>query len=66
MDQNFLNFMQLFGKIWQICMLAPNPGGLVPPPTRNAGSGPVKKKYLLWDYPLKNDDLFFQNVAINC
>ena len=32
-DQNFLNFMQFFGKIWQICKLAP-------PPTRNPGSAP--------------------------
>ena len=31
-DQNFLNFMQFFGKIWQICMLAPPPEGLAPPP----------------------------------
>ena len=38
--QNFLNFMQFFGKIWQICMLAPSPGGLAPPPTRNPGSAP--------------------------
>ena len=32
-DQNFLNFMQFFGKIWQICILAP-------PPTRNPVSAP--------------------------
>ena len=37
-DQKFLNFMQVFGKIWQICMLAPAPGGLASPPTRNHGS----------------------------
>ena len=30
-DQNFLNFMQFFGKIWQICMLAPPNAGLAPP-----------------------------------
>ena len=40
-DQNFPNFMQFFGKIWQICMLAPPPGGLTPPPARNPGSAPV-------------------------
>ena len=40
-DQNFLNFMQFFGKIWQIYMLAPPPGGLAPPPMRNHGSAPV-------------------------
>ena len=34
-DQNFLNFMQFFGKIWQICILALLPGGLVCTPTRN-------------------------------
>ena len=32
MDQNFLNYMQFFGKTWQICMLASLPGGSVPPP----------------------------------
>ena len=25
MEQNFLNFMQFFEKIWQFCMLAPPP-----------------------------------------
>ena len=39
-DQNFLNFMQFFEKIWQICMLGPPPEGLAPPPTRNPGSAP--------------------------
>ena len=40
-DQNFLNFMQFFGKIWQTCMLAhPPPRGLAPPPTGNPGSAP--------------------------
>ena len=24
-DQNYLNFLQFFGKIWQICMLAAPP-----------------------------------------
>ena len=40
-DQNFLNFMQFFGKIGQICMLVPPPEGLVPIPTRNPGSAPA-------------------------
>ena len=40
-DQNFLNFMQFFGKIWQICLLAPPPGGLAPHPTRNPRSVPA-------------------------
>ena len=31
-DQNPLNFMQFFRKIWQICMLALPPGGLAPLP----------------------------------
>ena len=39
-DQNFLNFMQFFGKIWQICMLVPPPEGVAPPPTRNPGYTP--------------------------
>ena len=39
-DQNVLNFLQFFGKIWQICMLAPPPGGLAVPLTRNPGSAP--------------------------
>ena len=33
-DQNIHNFMQFFGKTWQICMLAPPTGGLAPPPRR--------------------------------
>ena len=37
---NFPNFMQFFGKIWQICMLTPPPEGLAPPPTSNPGSAP--------------------------
>ena len=37
-DQNFLNFMQFFGKIWQICMLEP--------PTRNPGSAPCPPHWL--------------------
>ena len=41
-DQNFLNFMQFWGKIWQICMLAPPPGGMAPLPTGNPGSASVK------------------------
>ena len=31
-DQNFLNFMQLFGKSRQICILEPPTGGSAPPP----------------------------------
>ena len=38
--QNFLNFMHFFGNFGQICMLAPPPGGLAPPPTGNPGSAP--------------------------
>ena len=38
--QNFLNFMQFLGIIWHVCMLAPPPGGIAPPPTRNPGSTP--------------------------
>ena len=30
-DQSFLNFMQFWGKIWQICILAPSAGGLGAP-----------------------------------
>ena len=36
-DQNFLNFMQFFGKI---SMFAPSHGGLVPPPMGDPGSAP--------------------------
>ena len=39
-DQNFLNFMQFLGKIWHICMLAPPPGRMAPPPTGNPRSTP--------------------------
>ena len=38
--QNFLNFMQFFGKFWQNRRLAPLPGGLAPPRTGNPGSAP--------------------------
>ena len=34
----FSYFHAVFGKIWQICMFAPRPGGLAPPPTGNPGS----------------------------
>ena len=37
-DQNFLNLIFLGGKIWQICMLAPLPGGLASTPRRNPES----------------------------
>ena len=40
MAQNFLNFLQFFGKFWQNCRLMPHPGWLVPPPTGNPGSAP--------------------------
>ena len=43
-DQNFLNFVQFFRKIEQICMLAPPPGGLTPPPMGNPGSAPESDK----------------------
>ena len=33
-DQNFLNFMQFFGKTWQICMLVPPPRRILDPPLR--------------------------------
>ena len=46
-DQNFLNFMQFLGKIWQICMLASPPGGMAPPPTGNPGSSPELLTYYL-------------------
>ena len=45
-DQNFLNFMQFLGKIWQICMLEPTPGGMAPPPTGNPGSAPGLFSYV--------------------
>ena len=35
--QNFLNFIQIFGKFGKIVCWRP-PGGLVPPPTGNPGS----------------------------
>ena len=42
--QNFLNFMQFFGKFWQNCMLAPRRVGA--PPTEILGSAPGKNKSL--------------------
>ena len=36
----FSQFYAVFWKIWQICMLAPLPGGLASRPTRNPGSVP--------------------------
>ena len=59
MDQNFFNFMQYFGKIWQICMLAPPPEGLAPPPTRNPESAPGLE-YLLFLIKETNQD--FENA----
>ena len=38
--QNFLDFMQFFGKFDKIVCWCP-PRGLVPPPTGNPGSAPV-------------------------
>ena len=38
--QNFLNFMQFFGKFGKIIGRHPLPGGLAPPPTENPGSAP--------------------------
>ena len=37
-DQNFLSFMQFFGKFAKIIGLRPLPGGLAPPPMENTGS----------------------------
>ena len=41
MAQNVLNFMQFFAKFGKVICWRP-PGGLVPPPTGNPGSTPVK------------------------
>ena len=41
---NFLNFIQFFGKFWQNPRLAPLPGGLAHPPTRNLGSANAEGK----------------------
>ena len=41
MAQNVLNFMQFFAKFGKVICWRP-PGGLVPPPTGNPGSAPVK------------------------
>ena len=38
--QNFLNFMQFFGKFAKIIGLRPLPGGSASPPTENPGSAP--------------------------
>ena len=38
----FSQFHAVFGKILQNRMLAPPPGGLASPPTRNPGSAPAK------------------------
>ena len=39
--QNFLIFMQFFGKFGKIISYLPLPGGLALPPTENPGSAPV-------------------------
>ena len=39
--QNFLNFMQFFGKFDKIIGWRPLSGGLAPPPTGNPGSAPA-------------------------
>ena len=39
-DQNFLNFMQFFGKSGKFVCWRPPPGGLAPPPTENSESAP--------------------------
>ena len=41
MVQNFLNFMQFFGKFGKIIGRHPLPEELAPPPTENPGSAPV-------------------------
>ena len=39
--QNFLKFMQFFGKSGKFVCWRPPPGGLVPSPTGNPGSVPA-------------------------
>ena len=46
MERNFLNFMQLFGKIGKIVSWRP-PGELAPLPTGNAGSALASVNYFV-------------------
>ena len=39
-DQNFLNFLQFFGKSDKFVCWLPSPGGLATPPMGNPGSAP--------------------------
>ena len=56
-DQNFLNFMQFLGKIWQICMLAP-------PPTRTPGSAPAREGVCVWGGGWKPQQFFLEILPL--
>ena len=58
MVQNFLNFMQFFGKFGKIIGRQPLPGGLAPPPTENPGSAPVYCSYWLGSNQVTCDLVF--------